>query len=106
MSVEYMRYKLKRMLDRTVEVVEGTVEAVWGMGEVAEEGRRVVVLEGGGRVPIEKYEGAAKAYKEQVKAVRVTMGLKEYELENENYQNVYVVGPDRYLQRYLVPINP
>lgn len=93
------------MLDQTVEVVEGTVEAVWGLREVTEEGRRVVVMEGDGKVT-EKYERAAMEYKEQVKAVRVTELHKDYELENDNYQNVYVVGPNRYLQRYLVPKNP
>ena len=105
-TAEHVRYKLKRMLEQTVEVVEGTVEDVWGMPEVAEEGRRVVVMEAGGQVSAEKYETAAKKYKEQVKAVRVNVAHKGYEMENENYQNVYVVGPDRYIQRYLVPVNP
>jgi hypothetical protein len=94
------------MLEQTVEVVEGTVEAVWGMREVTEEGRRIVVMEGDGKVTTEKYERAAMVYKEQVKAVRVTEVHKDYELDNDNYQNVYVVGPNRYIQRYLVPINP
>lgn len=86
--------------------MEGTVEAVWGMREVTEEGRRVVVMEGSDGKVTEKYERAAKVYKEQVKAVRVTEVHKGYELENDNYQNVYVIGPNRYIQRYLVPINP
>ena len=63
-TAKHMRYKLKRMLEQTVEVVEGTVEAVWGMAEVGEEGRRVVVMEGVGQVVAEKYEAAAKKYKE------------------------------------------
>ena len=36
------------MLDETVEIVHGTVEAVWSLTEVTEESRRVVVIEGDG----------------------------------------------------------
>ena len=38
--------------------------------------------------------------------MRVSRKDPQYEIENENYDNLYVMGPNSFIQRYLVPKHP
>ena len=70
--------------------------------DVVMHGRHVVVLETN-NTKLEKYfVKVAKEMREKYTAVIVTQKDMEYDMENSNYDNCYVVGPDGFIMRYFI----
>jgi hypothetical protein len=76
-----------------------------GAPDIAAEGRNVVVLESKDVRVRDKFKRVALKYRDRIRAAIVGVKDQEMDIENDNYDNCYVIGPRGARHRYLVPKN-
>lgn len=75
---------------------------VWNHPDIVDYGRSIVVMETN-NTKLERYFiKVAKELREKYTGVLVTMKDPEHDLENPNYDNCYVVGPNGFIMRYFI----
>lgn len=70
--------------------------------DIKEHGRSVVVMETNNTKVESYFIKVAKEMREKYTGVLVAQKDPEYELDNPNYDNCYVVGPHGFIMRYFI----
>ena len=105
-SADNLRFKIEKILEKDdVTFHEGTYKELVAHPVITKENRTLVVLESQNIHLIKYFKSNAAFFKERYSAFVVSEKDISSAHSNPNYDNCYVVGPNNYTQRYLIPIS-
>lgn len=93
-EVKYLKFKLEHMLKKeAVTVYHGTYKGLFDHPILANHSRSIVALESNNTLLISKFNTVSANFQEKYAAFRVTVKDLEQAIDNDNYDNCYVINP-------------